>query len=141
MPLRTKLAAIALLCLLGSAGCSQDSPKTYPVSGKVSLAGGDVQQLAGHHVEAVLESDPAVRASGIIGPDGCFSLETLYAGVILKGAREGRYQVRIIRGDENDEGKKLKKPPVAARFLQFRTSGLSLEVPTPSDVSLEIQSR
>src|SRR4051812_41405007 len=114
------LAAVGMLAL---AGCA-DGPKTYPVSGKVALAGGEVQKLAGHHIEAALGSDPNVRASGVIGPDGTFTLETLHAGKILKGALEGTYRVRLIPADEDDNGKKLKKPPIAAKHLNFATSGL-----------------
>lgn len=132
---------VAPLALFALTGCGDNSPKTYPVSGKVALAGGDAQKLAGHHVEAVLDSDPAVRASGIIGPDGAFALETLHAGTILKGAREGTYRVRIVPAEEDDNGKKLKKPPVAAKHLKFETSGLSFQVPTNGDVTLEFASR
>ena len=134
---RTKLAA-ALTAALFLTGCGGDLPKTYPVSGKVTLLGGDAGQLAGHHIEAALEGNPAVRASGVIAADGHFSLETLHAGVILKGAPEGRYQVRILRAEEDDDGKKLRKPPVAARFFQFNTSGLSLAVPETDEVTLEV---
>ncbi len=139
MLFRTALAAG--LALFGLTGCADDLPKTYPVSGKLVLANGDVKRLAGHHVEASLESEPTVRASGIIGPDGGFTLETLHAGVILKGAREGKYQVRIVKADEDDEGRKLKKPPIAARYFQFQGSPLSFEVPTAGDVSLELRTK
>jgi len=107
----------------------------------VTLAGGDAQKLAGHLVEAMLEGDPAVRASGVIGPDGTFTLETLYAGKILKGAQEGKYQVRILAADEDDNGKKLKKPPIAKKHFTFESSGLSLQVPSPGDVTLELSAR
>ncbi len=121
------------------AGCGPGTPKTYPVSGKLSLSSGDVSQLAGHFIEASLEGDPNVRASGVIGPDGSFSLETLHSGIILKGVLEGKYQVRIVRGEEDDDGKKLKKPPVAPRYLKFDSAGLSLDVPPPGDVVLKVQ--
>lgn len=125
--------------LLALGGCA-DGPKTYPVTGRATLAG-DPQKVAGHHVEAALTDDPLVRASGVIGPDGTFTLETLHAGRILKGAREGTYRVRLIPADEDDNGKKLKKPPVAARQLKFETSDLTLQVPPPGEVTLEFASR
>lgn len=133
------LGAAAVLSVL--VGCGNGAPKMYPVSGKASLAGGDAQKLAGHHVEASLDSEPTVRASGIIGPDGTFTLETLHAGTILKGAREGTYRVRIVPADEDDNGKKLKRPPVAAKHLKFETSGLTLQVPANGDVALEFSAR
>ena len=129
--------AVAVLAL---SGCD-DQPKTYPVSGKLVVAGGDVKQLAGHYVEIVKEGDPNTRAAGPIGPDGAFSLETLHAGVVLKGVLEGRYQARILRSEEDDDGKKLKKPPVAPRFLQFQTSGLSVTVPASGELTLEVKQR
>src|SRR4051812_2514305 len=81
-------------------GCGPSGPKTYTVQGKVNLAGGEVQKLAGNHVEAALASDPTVRVSGEIRDDGSFSLETLRSGAVLKGAPEGRYQVRVVLADE-----------------------------------------
>jgi hypothetical protein len=132
------LAAAALLAL---AGCADGTPKVYPVTGKVTLSGGDLSKLAGHHVEAALEGDPNVRAAGIIAADGSFALETLYNGKILKGAPEGKYKVRILPADEDDDGKKLKKPPVAKKHLTFDASGLSLQVPPPGEVTLELSPR
>ena len=133
-----RLAATALLTLVG---CADGTPKVYPVTGKVVFASGDLSKLAGHHVEAALEGDPNVRAAGVIGADGSFALETLYNGKILKGAPEGKYKVRILPADEDDNGKRLKKPPVAKRHLAFDDSGLSLQVPPPGDVRFELSPR
>ncbi|MBA4192289.1 MAG: hypothetical protein C0467_30330 [Planctomycetaceae bacterium] len=135
------ILAITLLAMPNLTGCGPDQPKTHPVTGKVTLAGGNVKQLAGHYVEAVLDTDPLVRSSGIIGPDGGFTLETLHAGEILKGAREGKYQVRIVRAEEDDNGQKLRKPPIANQYFQFQGSGLSLTVPATNDLTLELRSR
>ena len=68
------------LLSLAFTGCGPGGPKTHPVRGKVELAGADAAPLAGSHVEAALVSDPNVRASGEIQPDGRFSLQTLHAG-------------------------------------------------------------
>src|SRR5581483_11179116 len=104
-----------------AAGCGRTGPKTYAVRGKVQLASGEVGQLAGSHVEAALVSDPIVRASGEIQPDGSFTLQTLHAGVILPGAPEGKYQARIILSDEGDSGRRRQRPPVGPRYRQFGT--------------------
>ena len=133
--------SFAAACVALTAGCGQSNPKTYPVAGKIVLAAGDASKLVGHYVEAALESDPAVRAAGVIGTDGSFTLETLQAGAIRKGAREGKYQIRILPADEDDDGRKLRKPPVAARHLKFETSGLSLQVPANGDVTLAVATR
>ncbi|AMV25315.1 hypothetical protein VT84_13020 [Gemmata sp. SH-PL17] len=139
--MKTHRIIAAALGLFVLAGCNGNSPKTYSVSGKVALVGGDTQKLAGHHIEVALATDPTVRAAGVIGPDGTFSLETLHAGVVLKGAKEGQYQVRILPADEDDNGTKLKKPPIAARHFKFESSGLSLKVPATGDVNLELSPR
>jgi predicted small lipoprotein YifL len=139
--MRTIRRLAALVGLFALTGCGDGGPKTYPVSGKVAFAGGDAQKLTGHHVEAVLENDPNVRASGAIGPDGTFALETLHAGKVLKGVREGTYRVRLVPAEEDDSGKTLRKPPVAGKQLKFETSGLSLQVPPNGDVTLEFSSR
>jgi predicted small lipoprotein YifL len=131
-------AAVGLFAL---AGCGESGPKTYPVKGKVALIGGDVQKLVGHSVEAALDGDTNVRATGIIGPDGTFTLETLQDGKIKKGAREGTYRVRIFPADEDDNGKKLRKPPIAARHFKFETSGLSFQVPASGELNLELATR
>ncbi|MBN9120278.1 MAG: hypothetical protein J0I06_14155 [Planctomycetes bacterium] len=110
------------------------------MSGKVTLVGGP-EKLAGHHIEAALDGEPTVRASGVIGPDGAFTLETLHNGKILKGAREGTYQARIVPADEDENGKKLKKPPINPKHLKFETSGLSFRVPADSDLALELLPR
>jgi hypothetical protein len=139
---RTALAAtvMAVMGLLEVAGCS-GGPRTYPVRGKVELAAGDIQVLAGSNVEAALESDPTVRASGVIEPDGSFTLETLHAGAILKGAQEGNYQARIVLSDDDKEIRRQAARALAPRFLQFQTSGLSFQVPTQSGVTLIVAPR
>jgi len=65
----------------------------------------------------------------------------LHAGVILKCVRPGKYQVRIVKADEDDDGKNLRKPPIAAKFFQFKNSGLTFDVPMSSDVTLELLPR
>lgn len=122
-------------------GCGPDLPKTYPVSGRVVLNDGDSGVMTGHYVEAVLEGDPNVRASGVIAPDGTFALDTLHAGTVIKGVQEGKYQVRILRAEEDDDGKKLKKPPIADRFFRFDASRLSLQVPSADEAILSVSAK
>ena len=134
-------AVVAAVVLLGSLGCGPAGPKTYPIQGKVELVAGDVAQLTGSHVEAVLANDPTVRTSGTIRPDGGFTLETLRAGTILKGTQEGTYQVRIILPDDDRKNRRLAARALAPRFLQFNTSGLSFQVPADDDVTLRVSQR
>lgn len=127
--------------VLIAAGCGRGGPEMHPVRGDVTLTGGDAGGLAGHHVEVVSESDPAVRASGVITAGGKFELETLHAGEIHKGVPAGRYRVRVLRGEEGDDGKRLPNPPVATRYLKFESSGLRLDVPAEAPVAFALSPR
>lgn len=128
--------AIVAAAGMGVLGCGRGGPRTYPVSGKLDLAGGDLSALSGGHIDAALRDDPTVRASGEIRPDGSFALQTFDGGVIRQGAREGSYRVRIILDDEDPAGKQRARRAIARRFLSFETSGLSIRVPSESPVTL-----
>ncbi|WP_157369440.1 hypothetical protein [Zavarzinella formosa] len=134
---------IALLTILtGAAGCGRSGPKTHPVTGTITLDGADVSQLAGHSVEGVLETDPAVRASGVIQKDGRFKLVSLLEGEMREGAAPGKYNARIVVSDDvDDHGKKPGWPPLAKRFLRIETSGLSFVVSETSEVQLALSAR
>ncbi|MGL4550029.1 MAG: hypothetical protein ACRC33_02480, partial [Gemmataceae bacterium] len=58
---------LLLAALVAVPACGPGGPRTHPVRGKVVVASADVKALAGGHVEAALEGDPAVRASGRSG--------------------------------------------------------------------------
>lgn len=128
-------AALGLACVLG---CGDSGPKTYPVNGTITLPSGDSSPLAGHNIEASLDGEPTVRASGVIEPDGRFKLETLQGGKIVTGAREGSYKVRLVLSDDDAASRKLAKKAVPARYFQFDTSGLAFQVPG-DDVKLEVK--
>lgn len=125
--------------LFAAIGCGDSGPKTYPVNGSITLPGGNVAPLAGHNIEASLDGEPTVRASGVIEPDGRFHLETIQGGAVVKGAREGSYRVRLILSDDDDASRKLAKKAIPARYFQFDTSGLTVQVPANDDVKLEIK--
>jgi hypothetical protein len=140
--------ALMVLGTVVLAGCG--GARTHGVQGKVVVEGGDVAKLAQSTIEAQLESDPAVRASGEIQPDGSFELTTLKDGQVLDGAVEGTYTARIILADHQPEGsdedddeapaprrkKKGPKLPVSQKYLDFKTSGWSFKVPTDGSVTL-----
>ncbi len=125
--------------MLGALGCGTGGPKTHPVRGRIQH--GDVAALAGSHVEAALQGDANVRASGEIQPDGSFTLETLHAGAIRKGAPEGLYRVRIVLNDDDPASGKRAGQSVARRFLSFDTSGLSIKVPAEGNPVVKITPR
>ncbi len=142
--LRTTSGRIAVVAAaaLALAGCGHDGPKTYTVRGKFVLADGDVKQLADSYIECVPESDGNVRADGTIGPDGSFELQILHKGQVVTGAPEGTYQARIILSDEYETaGPKRRPPPIHPRFLNPKTSGLTLKVPTDGAVTLNVSRR
>ena len=131
-------AVVLGAALLAGFGCGRPAPKTFAVEGRVVLPGVDPRQLAGGRVEVVLPGDRTVQAAGEIGEDGRFSLQTIHAGKPLVGAPRGEYQARIVLSDE-DRGDRLRRGlPVARRFSNFKTSGLSVRVPPEGDVTLAV---
>lgn len=135
------IAALMLASLLPLLGCGPRVPKTYPVSGKVELTAGNLDHLAGSTVEAANSSDPDVRASGVLRADGTFKLESRHAGVLLNGAQEGKYDVRIILVDDDEKLRRRAALAIAPRFLDFKTSGLSFDVPTGGPITLNLAAR
>jgi hypothetical protein len=135
------LIVIPALLPMGLAGCGKGGPKTHAVTGRVEVEGGEAGALAGSHVEAFQVADPNVRASGVIGEDGRFTLETLHAGTILKGAREGSYQARILLNDDAPQARRLATGAVGERYLRFDSAGLTFEVPSDEEIVLRVTPR
>jgi hypothetical protein len=136
-------AIVAALSLVLLSGCSSQSIKTHPVSGKVEIKDGDAALLVGSGVELKHESDETLRPMGNIDASGNFIVKTIHQGEILEGAPEGKYKARIILADESDEGvPKRKGNPFHPRYLDFEKSGLSFTVPSGEyNVSLAQVSR
>lgn len=130
------MLATALLASL--TGCGASGPPVHRLQGTVQLAEGNVSDLAGHTLEAVLESDSTVRAYGAIGEDGRFELESLLGGEIRPGALAGKYAVRLVLGDDDPESRRRAAQAVHKRFLNVETSGLSLSIPNSGDVTLSL---
>lgn len=131
----------AVILLLSIAGCGPSGPKTYPVSGKLDLPGGDVSPLAGSTVEIASAADPQVRAAGEIMPDGRFELETLHAGQMRSGALQGEYKARIVLADDDRATRQRAAKAVAKKYLSFETSGLTVSVPAAGDVAWTLSSK
>lgn len=132
---------LAGLSLMGVSGCGLKTPRTAAVTGKVELEGGDVRQLAGGHIEAVLASDRRIQAFGEIQEDGSFRLETVHAGKVLSGARKGDYLARIVLSDEDTGSSQRSWQVLDRRFSQFKTSGLSFQVPMSGEVIFKVSSQ
>jgi len=142
VPVLPSIGRFALFAIgLGSflmLGCKSDGPSFHTVKGKVELAGGDVSHLAGCLIEAESDTEPKVRASAEIMADGSFTLETLYLGVIRKGAVEGNYRVRLVLSDDDKQAKRRAAKAIDKRYLKFETSGLQFTVPAKEDVILKL---
>jgi hypothetical protein len=140
--MKTKFAFPAFfLSTIVLSGCNRDAPVTHPVKGAIVFTGGDVKLLAGSHVDAALTSDPTLRASGVIQDDGTFTLETLHGGASHRGARSGKYQVRVLLNDDEPKARRHVARLIAPRYLDFKTSDLNLEVPTTSPIVLTLSAR
>jgi hypothetical protein len=134
-------AGLVVATLFGTTGCGPSGPKTHVVKGQVQLPGGDIKVLAGHALQVIQESNPQVQAYGEIKPDGGFALETYDKGEIRKGAYEGKYKARIVLADDDAEIRAQAARAVPPAYLQFETSGLTIEVPAKSDVKLPLVRR
>jgi hypothetical protein len=137
-PITVIIAAFGLLALFLANGCSSGGPKTFPVQGKIEIAGGNVEDLAGCHVETALVSDNTKHSSGEIKKDGSFVLETNETGITRRGAREGKHEVRIIIALDDRKAQIKAEQTVAPRFLDFKSSGLTIDVPTKGPVILAL---
>jgi len=135
--LLTSIGAL-FLAMSGSVGCGSSGPTTYPAQGQVQLATGDSRVLAGHALEAALETDSQVRAYAEIGEDGRFALESLLQGTIRQGALPGRYRVRLILSEDDPERRRQAADFIPARFLQFDTSEFTIEVPAANSIILAL---
>ena len=138
---RVRTGIVLMVLLLNVLGCGRGGPKVYSTRGKVELLGADVKLLAGSFVEAALISDANVRSSGVIQPDGSFKLGTHHAGSVVNGAGEGKYQVRIVLADDDKQAYRQAVTAIAPRFLDFKTSGLFIDVPSSADVTIELSPR
>jgi hypothetical protein len=131
-----RIALIALsITVIGLASCGKaDSRKpTFPVSGKVLLAGGKPAEHATVVLHPVDDSGPdAVKPRGKVNPDGSFTLTT-YDG--NDGAPAGNYRVTVelwLASGKSDEGPKSRLP---AKYAKPETSGLTATVATgPTDL-------
>ena len=131
---------VLIMAVSSVTGCASEV-RTHPVAGKIEVSGAAVTALAGSHFEIARVGDRNVRASGEIQADGSFQLQTNHAGVILDGAFEGQYQARIILTDESRDARRRAAAAIAPRYLDFATSGLTVQVPGAGAVVLVVAAR
>src|SRR5690349_18658304 len=87
-------AAVLAACVGMAAGCG--GVRTYPVTGKVTLKGGDVRELFSFQVQLQSEPDGQQKAVADIQDDGTFSVMSNVEGQGRQGAPAGTYKARIL---------------------------------------------
>lgn len=122
--MRCTFVALMLICT----GCSDGSPRRYPVQGKVVFPDGEVLKQGTVEFQS-LGREPPVTATGSIQPDGRFEMETMSQN---DGAIIGRHRVIVVGeqevGTSEERPWKLSKSPVHQRYADFKTSGLEVTV-------------
>src|SRR5438128_682886 len=119
------------------AGCSEGQakgPQTVPVRGKVVFTrGGDIKSLSNRQVRIEFQSvdQPGVRAAGLIGEDGSFTVATIVKDGGSEGAVPGTHRVRL---DVEDDAPRL----VAPQFLSFEKSGITVKVPSEGEPTVQV---
>lgn len=122
------VAAAALVLSLSATGCGPSRPVVVPVAGIVTLDG---KPLAGGFVRVV----PAASrpATGVIGPDGRFTLGTFAAA---DGCVPGTHGLEVIgplpAGGEAAAAVPAPTVTVPARYRDAQTSGLTITIAGPT---------
>jgi hypothetical protein len=109
-------SSLIVLAAMAATGCGS-GPKLVPVRGKVTIEGRD---SAGVGITFVrIGSEPQVRASAALKPDGSFSLSTYPYG---NGAEPGKYKV-VLEMD----------PPIAKYDRYGYVQGTPIEIEVPEN--------
>jgi len=117
----------------GLTGCrgsdSLPSLPVYEVKGKVVLPDG--KPLPGGIISFVPKGDLALTPSGVIGPDGTFSLITGGSG---EGAPPGDYKVRVETPQfQQPDSKSRKRPLFPPKYTDEDSSGVIITVRAESN--------
>jgi hypothetical protein len=91
---RAFLAFVAVLVLSGCAGSGPPLPETFAVQGRVIDKSG--RQLGGGQITFRSVDDPTLVATGVIGADGSFTVETFRENRKAAGAAAGEYRVTVV---------------------------------------------
>jgi hypothetical protein len=118
------------------AGCGPTLPATFPVAGKVVDAqGAPIERASVAFFTS--QAGKSVRAEGIVGAGGRFTLSTFRPG---DGAVAGRHQVVIVPLLASD-GPRKSAPTIPSRYENPDLSGLTVLIePRPeNEVTLVIE--
>ena len=113
------------LALLLIAGCGPREPATFPVEGVAELKG---KPAVGFNVEfsSQEEATKGLNAFGQVQDDGTFKVKTMVNGKEKDGAVAGMHKVVVIPPPSGRGPAKIE--PVAMRYMDYGTSGLTFEV-------------
>lgn len=117
-----------------SAGCSSDPFQTAPVTGRITVNGKPVAQVAVMFQPNAADgnNNPGPGSTGITDAEGNYSLKLI--GKETKGAVIGKHQVRITNfreaTDPADDNPKYKKPavPIPPKYY-LPKAALEFDVP------------
>lgn len=113
------LHLIGVGCLaLTIAGCGDDKPATYPVTGKVTLNGKPVADATITFVGEPPENSAATRTKS----DGTYEIATYEAG---DGALPGEYKVMVTKINKGDEVSPYDAPPEDAEAVEQTPEAIS----------------
>lgn len=130
--------SIAQSLLVLSVGCGPAGEKLHTITGKIAVADTELADIVGSSVEVADTANENNRGFALIEPDGQFSIESLRSGEVKQGLAAGVYKARIILSDEDFESRKNASIAIAKRYQSFDTSGLTISVPSSSDVVFQI---
>jgi len=136
LPSRLPSWSVVLLAAVGllAGGCGR--PR-YAVEGRVVYADGSPYGGEGFVIaEAVVDGKP-LMARGMIGDDGRFTLTGRNRD---EGVLAGSYRIRLVPpplagGIDSPGGQAM---PFDKKFMQFETSGLTLEVSGSDELEIEL---
>lgn len=130
-----RLAAYLLLALmLAAAGCG--GPKMAPVTGKITVVGLPAVRGSVSYIPENTKDASCKAASGEIGPDGTYVLNTPGEG---EGAIVGRYIVSVSGRGLNDAETMPPNRQIPARYATARQSGLTAEVkPGSNEINFDL---
>lgn len=123
-------------------GCTPANERTYPVSGLVRFPDGQVLRNGSVEFE-IIGRNPPITATGVIAPDGTFTLGTY---LLDDGAFPGRHRVAIISEPTIGTGAErpglIPESPLPSKYASFDKSGIVLDVlPEDNQLIIEVEAK
>ncbi|TWT92610.1 hypothetical protein [Neorhodopirellula pilleata] len=131
-----------MLAALAIVGCRPSSERTYPVSGLVRFPDGQVLREGSVEFE-IIGRNPPITATGVIAPDGTFTLGTYE---LDDGAFAGKHRVAIIADPMIGTGAErpglIPESPLPPKYATFDNSGIILEVlPEDNQIIIDVEAK